>query len=101
MGLFKVVWLLCALPVIGGCSSSEKAAASVEITTLRVRGGFIEIRTGAQGRTYGVLDESRAVIARDLTPRELESRYPERYETLERALAEAYSSLILDASNER
>lgn len=79
-----------------GCGSSEKLARGREITTLRVRGGFIEIRAGSNGKTYTLLDAEEKLIASDLTAEDLKARYPDRFEALERGLAG--DGALIDAS---
>ncbi len=84
--------------LVAGCAAGEKPAPSREIVTLRTRDGFIQIRTGEAGRSYTVLDKQGGLVASDLRAEELQARFPEHFEALERGLAGPEDASILDAS---
>ena len=92
----KACSVLMVVGAFSGCGTAEKPAPGREIVTLRVRGGFIEIRAGASGRTYTLLDQDQELIAADLTAEELKARYPDRLDALVRGLAG--EGALLDAS---
>ena len=88
------VTLLC-LSV--GCVSRGTAPATLspgasqplgrEITTLRDRNGFVEIRTGPEGRSFNVLDAAGRALAVNLSEAELRSQFPNQSEALRTGLA--------------
>ena len=93
----KALSTLCIAAALSGCVSAEKPASTTQITTLRTRNGFIEIRTGSNGRTYALLDAHQNLIDENLTAEELKARYPNQYESLERGIA-GDGAPLLDAS---
>ena len=84
---------LAALTLLAGCSASplkpsrDSSHRSVEITTLRVRGGFVEIRTGPEGRSFSVLDDQGRTLAADVSATDLMERFPSHFEVVEASLA--------------
>lgn len=90
-----------------GCSTADsdrtgsrpvsRAPGNSEIMTLRVRHGMIEIRTGAEGRSFTVLDGDGGVVAANLSEEELRSQFPAHSEAMRTGLAGPETSPPLDA----
>ncbi len=93
-----------------GCASGGAEPASVrpgasqplgrEITTLRLRSGFVEIRTGNEGPSFSVLDVAGRPLAASLTEEELRRQFPTQSEALKTGLAGAETAGLLGARSE-
>lgn len=92
--------------LMNGCAGSREPAASSEnaltsrptIVTLRLRNGFVDIESGADGITYSVLDSEGKALASSLNEAELKAKFPEHFQAVEKALAGSEKAGALDAS---
>jgi len=90
---------------VNGCRETPEPTAAtkegVRIVALRFRDGFIDIRTGQEGRSFSIRDREGGIIAAELSADDLQARFPSHFEALQRGLAAPLDASLHGRLSER